>query len=105
MELMVTQQSLALVIALAVSQCLALLCVSQCALAVAKPAHMVFAALRTCLLTRASRSQWTMGPSALQSLFQCEVIVMLTALLTPVISSTRIQTTSTPFDCMMLSCL
>jgi hypothetical protein len=80
MELMVTQQSLALVIALAVSQCLALLCVSQCALAVAKPAHMVFAALRRCLLTRASRSQWTMGPSALQSLFQCEVIVMLTAL-------------------------
>jgi hypothetical protein len=69
-----------LVAALAVAQCLALLCVSQCALAAAKSAHMVFAALRRCLLISASRSQLTMGPKVSQSLFQCEVIVMLIAL-------------------------
>ena len=80
MELMVIQQSLALVAALAVAQCLALLCVSQRALAAAKSAHMVFAALRRCLLISASRSQLTMGPKVSPSLFQCEVIVMLIAL-------------------------
>ena len=107
MELMVIQQSLALVAALAVAQCLALLCVSQCALAAAKSAHMVFAALRRCLLIRASRYQWTMGPRVSQSLFQCEVIVMLIALWA---SDSRNQLdknqmTSAPFDCMMLLCL